>query len=127
MKRTMLILLLATWFLAGCNDSPEKTANETTDSSSIATGPENWKFGIALWTFHTFNFPQALDKVDSAGLSYIEPNTFHKAGPEFKDSMILQLSPDGIDKLKSLITKKGLKVESLYSWRLYYPIMEKAI
>jgi L-ribulose-5-phosphate 3-epimerase len=52
--------------------------------------------------------------VDSAGLKYIEPNTFHKTGPGLKDYMILQLSPAGIDKLKFIITQKGLTCESIY-------------
>ena len=105
--------------------------------TSIKTGKNNavsnWKFGIALWTFHPFNFPEALDKVDSAGLKYIEPNTFHNAGPEFKDSVIGQLSADGIAKLKSLIAKKGLKAESLYivgdstiaSWKKQFDIAKE--
>ena len=133
MKKSLVMLLFAAYVLFGCNDSPEKTTNESTDSSSVVNSPADWKFGIALWTFHTFNFPEALDKVDSAGLSYIEPNTFHKAGPEFKDSMILQLSADGIEKLKSIITSKGLKVESLYivgdstieSWKKQFEIAQK--
>ena len=86
-----------------------------------------------MWTFHTFNFPQALDKVDSAGLVYIEPNTFHKAGPELKDTVIGKLSTAGIDKLKTLISKKGLKIESLYivgdstiaSWKKQFDIAKQ--
>jgi sugar phosphate isomerase/epimerase len=69
---------------------------------------------VALWTFHTVDFPASLDKADSAGLKSIEPNTFHKAGPELKDSLILQLSPAGVNKLKSLIAKKGLICESIF-------------
>ncbi|MEP6846436.1 MAG: sugar phosphate isomerase/epimerase, partial [Panacibacter sp.] len=84
----------------------------------------------ALWTFHDVNFPKSLDKVDSAGITYIEPNTFHGAGPELKDSMIMQLSPAGIEKLKSLTAQKGLKIESLYivgdstiaSWKKQFDI-----
>src|SRR6476469_8345987 len=60
------------------------------------------------------NFPEALNKVDSAGLKYIEPNTFHKSGPELKDSLISQLSPAGINKIKALIAQKGLRCESIY-------------
>lgn len=75
---------------------------------------KDWKFGIALWTFHTVSFSQALDKVDSAGLKYIEPNNFTKTLPELKDSSLMQLSPSGIQKLKSLIAQRGLKCESVY-------------
>ena len=75
---------------------------------------QDWKFGIALWTFHTFSFSQSLDKVDSAGLKYIEPNNFTKTLPELKDSSLMKLSPEGIQKLRSLIEQRGLKCESVY-------------
>ena len=115
MKKTTLALLLLSFFFAACNNnaSPGNDSTDSTATSSIDPS-KDWKFGVALWTFHTFNFPESLDKVDSAGIKYIEPNTFHKTGPELKDSLILQLSPAGIDKLKSLIAKKGLHVESIY-------------
>ncbi|MEO7768250.1 MAG: hypothetical protein ABIS01_12520 [Ferruginibacter sp.] len=115
MKKTIVPLLCIALFFAACNGN-EQTKNNPADSTATVTvDPVNdWKFGVALWTFHTFNFPESLDKVDSAGLIYIEPNTFHKAGSELKDTLISKLSPAGIEKLKELITKKGLRVESLY-------------
>jgi L-ribulose-5-phosphate 3-epimerase len=114
MKKTIYLLLFLSIFFASCNNNNQQSANGTNDSTSTVDPAKDWKFGVALWTFHTVNFPQALDKVDSAGLKYIEPNTFHSAGPELKDSMIMQLSPAGIEKLKSLIAQKGLICESLY-------------
>ena len=115
MKKTTCLLLMVSLFFAACN-SGDQTAGTATDSTSVTTNDpaKDWKFGIALWTFHTFNFPESLDKVDSSGLKYIEPNTFHKAGPELKDSLIVQLSNAGIDKLKALIAQKGLIMKSIY-------------
>ena len=83
-------------------------------SAQSVNPAKDWKFGIALWTFHTFSFSQGLDKVDSAGIKYIEPNNFTKTLPELKDSSLMQLSPTGIQKLKSLIEQRGLKCESVY-------------
>ena len=135
MKKSILPFLLLAIFFAACNNAAQKTAAETDSAStSSAVDPaRDWKFGIALWTFHTVNFPESLDKVDSAGLSYIEPNTFHKAGPALKDTLVGQLSADGIDKLKALISKKGLKVESIYvngdstlqSWKKQFDIAKQ--
>ncbi|MES1217477.1 MAG: hypothetical protein ABUT20_18355, partial [Bacteroidota bacterium] len=134
MKQSILILFLAVVLLTSCNNSgTEKTADATVADSTTASTVDpakDWKFGVALWTFHTFNFPQSLDKVDSAGIKYIEPNTFHKAGPELKDSLILQLSPAGIEKLKQLVAQKGLMVKSIYivgdstilSWKKQFDI-----
>lgn len=115
MKRTILPLLLLSILFCACNNNQPEDKNSSDSIATSSVDPsKDWKFGVALWTFHTFNFPESLDKVDSTGIKYIEPNTFHKAGPELKDSMILQLSPAGIDKLKSLIAQKGLNVESIY-------------
>jgi sugar phosphate isomerase/epimerase len=115
MKKTILPLLLLSLFFAACNNNQTADTNSADSTATSSVDPsKDWKFGVALWTFHTVNFPQSLDKVDSAGIKYIEPNTFHKAGPELKDSMILQLSPAGIEKLKAMIAQKGLTAESVY-------------
>jgi len=132
MKNSAILLVLFTLFFVACGDNNAvntEPSTTTAESSSV----NDWKFGIALWTFHTVNFPESLDKVDSAGLKYIEPNTFHKAGPELKDSVIGQLSPEGIEKLKSMIASKGLKCESLYivgdstinSWKKQFDIAKQ--
>ncbi|MEP7109425.1 MAG: sugar phosphate isomerase/epimerase [Ferruginibacter sp.] len=118
MKRTIVTLLSIPLFFAACNSNQQANNGSATDSTAVAAvtvdPAKDWKFGVALWTFHTVNFPASLDLVDSAGLTYIEPNTFHKAGSELKDSMISKLSAAGIEKLKELIAKKGLKCESIY-------------
>jgi sugar phosphate isomerase/epimerase len=135
----MKILLYVCFFwliaLSACNQG-KTTADQATDTTTTHTNGDltkDWKFGVALWTFHTFNFPDALAKVDSAGLAYIEPNTFHKTGPALNDSLILQLSPAGIEKLKALIAQKGLKAESIYivgdstiqSWKKQFDIAKQ--
>jgi sugar phosphate isomerase/epimerase len=116
MKPTIALLTLITLTFVACNNNQASNATNTADSLSASSvdPAKDWKFGIALWTFHTVDFRQSLDKVDSAGLKYIEPNTFVKVGGELKDSAIGQLSPAGIDKLKSMIAQKGLMCESLY-------------
>lgn len=134
MKKINQLLLLATICFAGCNNMQSSGSNNDSTSTTSSVNPsQDWKFGVALWTFHDVNFPQSLDRVDSAGLVYIEPNTFHDAGPEFKDSTIGQLSMTSIDKLKAMIAQKGLKVESLYivgdstinSWQKQFDIAKE--
>ena len=97
-NHSVVLLLYASLFMPSCDDET-KTTNESNTTASPVDPAKDWKFGVALWTFHTVNFPESLEKVDSAGLKYIEPNTFHRAGPDLKDSMISQLSPAGIAKL----------------------------
>ncbi|MBV9963508.1 MAG: sugar phosphate isomerase/epimerase [Parafilimonas sp.] len=135
MKKTISFLLLATSIFVACNNSSQTSA--TTDSTNTATSTvdpsKDWKFGVALWTFHDVDFPTALNRVDSAGLVYVEPNTFVSAGADFKDSVIGQLSMAGIDKLKSMIAQRNLKAESLYivgdstidSWKKQFDIAKE--
>jgi sugar phosphate isomerase/epimerase len=105
-KTTSILACLALFFVA--------TAQSNKSGNASVNPARDWKFGVALWTFHTVSFSQALDKVDSAGLKYIEPNNFTRTLPELKDSSLMQLSPSGIIKLKSLIEQRGLKSESVY-------------
>ena len=131
-NHSVVLLLCASLFMTSCDDET-KTSNESNTTGSATDSAKDWKFGVALWTFHTVNFPESLEKVDSAGLKYIEPNTFHRAGPDLKDSMISQLSPAGIAKLRSMIAAKGLTCESLYivgdstinSWKKQFDIAKQ--
>jgi sugar phosphate isomerase/epimerase len=95
-------LLFGAIILTACNRTPSSEENK------------DWKLGVALYTFHTFSFPEALAKADSAGVAYVEGFTFGKAGADLDDSLVLQLSPYGIDKLKQLIKASGLHMESIY-------------
>ncbi|WP_221391725.1 sugar phosphate isomerase/epimerase [Dyadobacter sp. NIV53] len=101
---------------------------------SQKTDPKNdWKLGVAMYTFHTISFPEALAKVDSAGIDYIEGMTFHRSGPELKDSVISQLSPASVAKLKKLVADRGMKIESIYigggktvdSWKKEFEIAKE--
>jgi L-ribulose-5-phosphate 3-epimerase len=136
MKKTILPLLLIAAAFTACNNGTQTTDTAIADSSNTASAnnpAKDWKFGVALWTFHTVNFPESLDKADSAGLLYIEANTFHKAGPALKDTLVGELSANGIEKLKALIIKKGLKIESIYvngdstlqSWKKQFDIAKE--
>lgn len=109
MKSTNYFIAALFALLVAC--SPDKKNTETSTAESVTS---EWKLGVALWTFHTFNFPDAIARIDSSGLDYIELNTFHRAGPDLKDSLIGQLSPAGIEKLKSQLKERNLHVESVY-------------
>lgn len=112
MKRIIISVACATLILSLF--SSNKTADKYMSTEKSFSSIKDWKFGMALWTFHTFSFSQSLDKTDSAGLKYIEPNNFTKAGPELKDSMMMLLSPAGIQKVRSMIANRGLICESIY-------------
>jgi len=111
MKRSLILLVIGAILLASF---VSKRIVENSLKPDLIFAPKDWKFGVALWTFHTFSFVESLNKSDSAGVKYVEPNNFTKTGPELKDSVMMVLSPAGVKKVKEMIEKKGLKCESIY-------------
>jgi len=107
--RLFFILIMAAVF-ASCGSN--KTASNPEEEPADTSG--NLTLGVALWTFHNVDFPESLKMADSAGLKLVEANTFHKAGKELNDSLLGQLSPAGIEKLKGYAQQLGITVGSLY-------------
>jgi L-ribulose-5-phosphate 3-epimerase len=107
--RLLLTLMISAVFAScGANKTASTPEAEATDSSG------NLTLGVALWTFHNVDFPESLKMADSAGLKIVEANTFHKTGKELNDSLLGQLSPAGIEKLKDYAQQLGMTVGSLY-------------
>lgn len=105
-------MLAALLFAGMCSCDSNKTA--TNSDAASADSSYHWDLGVALWTFHNVDFPESLKMTDSAGLKLVEPNTFHKAGKELNDTLLGQLSPAGIEKLKAYAASHGIKIGSLY-------------
>jgi sugar phosphate isomerase/epimerase len=106
----LMSLLLAGGFIACDSNKPATDSASTADADSSY----HWNLGVALWTFHNVDFPESLKMADSAGLKLVEPNTFHKTGKELNDSLVGQLSPAGIQKLKDYAAQHGITIGSLY-------------
>ena len=104
-----ILLIAATLVSCGSNKTASNDEAGVTDSSSA-----NLKLGVALWTFHNVDFPESLKMADSAGLKLVEANTFHKTGKELNDSLVNQLSPAGLEKLKGYAQQHGITIGSLY-------------
>ncbi len=114
MKILSFLFLTVLACLLSCLNIHSSGSNNDLTGAEITDTAQGWKFGVGLYTFHDVDFVTALNKIDSTGLVYIEPTTFHNAGPEFKNLTISQLSVPDIEKLKQMIAQKGLKVESIY-------------
>jgi sugar phosphate isomerase/epimerase len=114
--RQSLRWLAAILFVATVSCNSDENNQNTTENNSNADSSlsHQWKLGIALWTFHTVDFPTSLAQVDSCEVRYIEPNTFHATGKELKDTLLGQLSPAGLEKLNAYVHDRGLEVGSLY-------------
>jgi L-ribulose-5-phosphate 3-epimerase len=110
MTHRLLIILIISSVFAACGQN--KTASNP--EANITDSATNLTLGVALWTFHNVDFPESLKMADSAGLKLVEANTFHKTGNELNDSLLGQLSPAGIDKLKGYAQQHGMTIGSLY-------------
>ncbi|MGV3560222.1 sugar phosphate isomerase/epimerase family protein [Larkinella arboricola] len=115
------VCFLTFWILVGTNGFAQqkkktggKAAGRSKTTANGSADPKNWKLGVALYTFNQFTFPEQLAKADSAGLKFVEGYTFGKAGAALKDSLIMNLSSAGIEKLRQQVSDRGLLMESVY-------------
>ena len=119
MKKIAILLLgfICIITLTQCNSTTSKT-DTTTDSTSVATSDSNnvtanWKLGVQMWTFRMFPFADALDKVDSAGIKYIEAFWGQPLGAGMKDSFGIRMSDESKAKLKKLLQQKGISIVAM--------------
>ena len=92
------------------NVTTGSTAESKTDSSNVTA---NWKIGIQMWTFNHFTFTDALAKVDSAGVKYIEAFFGQPLGGGMKDSFGTRMSADSRAKLKQMLQSKGISIVAM--------------
>jgi sugar phosphate isomerase/epimerase len=120
MKKIALSLtaLLCMILLTQCNSTGSKTDSATTDSTAMKASDStdvtsNWKLGVQMWTFRMFTFADALDKVDSAGVKYIEAFWGQPLGAGMKDSFGIKMSDESKAKLKQLLQQKGISIVAM--------------
>ncbi len=120
MKKIALSLagLLCMIVLTQCNSTGSKTDSGTADSTAMKTSDStdvtaNWKLGVQMWTFRMFTFAEALDKVDSAGVKYIEAFWGQPLGEGMKDSFGIRMSDESKAKLKQLLRQKGISIVAM--------------
>jgi sugar phosphate isomerase/epimerase len=119
MKKISFALLSFVCMMAfiQCNSSDSKkatdadsTAAQISDTGSVTS---NWKIGVQMWTFRMFTFAEALDKVDSAGVKYIEAYWGQPLGAGMKDSFGIRMSDDSKSRLKQLLQSKGVSIVAM--------------
>jgi len=103
--------------LTRCNSTSTKTAanadstaTQTLDTSNVTA---NWKIGVQMWTFRMFTFAEALDKVDSAGVKYIEAFWGEPLGAGMKDSFGVRMSDASKAKIKQMLQSKGISIVAM--------------
>ena len=86
----------------------------TTAQNNVTKGTVGWKLGLALYSYNASSLPEQLLFAKKSGVKFIEGFSFGQAGAELKDSIIMNLSPVGLLKIKELIKQSGLQMESMY-------------
>jgi sugar phosphate isomerase/epimerase len=122
MKRFAAILLPVLFIIciSSCNGSPSSASSSDSssvksDTSSIQTASSSgstagFKLGVQMWTFMKFSFTDALNKVDSTGIKYIEAFIGQRLGGNMHGSFGFDMTKETRDTLKSLLQKKGIQI-----------------
>ena len=92
-----------------------------------------WNMGVALYSFNRFSFADALDKAAIAGVNYVEGFAFHNLGEEFNGKTMASTTKDDIRKMKEMLSKKNLKMQSMYvsgakneaDWKHYFELAKE--
>lgn len=98
---------------SGTNSST--TATEKTEQDSSVTYPEEklgWKLGAQAYTFRLYTFAEALDKIDSADLRYVEAFPGQTIGAGNEEKMGYTLSEEGRALVKKLLNDHNITLHA---------------
>ncbi|QNF32537.1 sugar phosphate isomerase/epimerase [Adhaeribacter swui] len=131
MKNFLLTTLAVCCLTVSCNtkNNSDSTATSTTtaDSTTIALGtadstgatqgqnPEEalgWKLGAQAYTFNRFTFAEAVDKIKSCGLSYVEAFPGQTIGGGIEGKMEPKMPAEKRQQILKMLQDKGVKMVS---------------
>jgi len=82
-------------------------------SAQAQHGPENkagWKLGAQAYTFRLFTFAEALKKIDSCGLKYVEAYPGQTIGGGIEGKMDFKMDAAKRSEVKALLKKYGITI-----------------
>jgi sugar phosphate isomerase/epimerase len=115
-----IISALGILAITSCNSN--SSSGESADAAAVATdsaapvsvgSTENFKLGVQMWTFRMFSLTDALNKVDSAKIKYIEAFWGQKLGGDMKGEFGIKMSAEDREKLKKLLQSKGITIVAM--------------
>jgi len=110
------IVLSLSLFMACGNNAPATsgtTDSVATKADSTPRVTDDWKLGVQLWTFRMFTITEALQKVDSCGIKYVEAFWGQALGGETKDTFGIRMTQSGRDKLKDLLKSHNMQMVAM--------------
>ena len=107
MRTTLCLLIALAIFCSGCNSGQQKSSEQ--DSTKSEPG---WKLGIQLWTFNISTFYDAIDRVDSCDIKYIEAFPGQKLSKTDSTGFGPDMSAAQRDSVKALLQRRGVTITS---------------
>ncbi|MEO6317082.1 MAG: sugar phosphate isomerase/epimerase [Chitinophagaceae bacterium] len=108
----VLAIVAALLVCFACNNNETAAAGATAKDSTVKV-TDNWKLGVQLWTFRMFTIAEALQKVDSCGVKYVEAFWGQALGGESKDTFNVKMTQAGRDKLKELLKSHNIQMVAM--------------
>ncbi|NGM61098.1 sugar phosphate isomerase/epimerase [Sphingobacterium sp. SGG-5] len=105
--KNTLPFLVVIFFVAGC-----ATSSRTKTSSSHPEESLGWHLGSQAYTFKNFTFTEALDKIDSCGLRYVEAYSGQEIGGGIDEKMGPRMSERSKQYVRALLKKKNITLEA---------------
>src|SRR5690606_31804696 len=100
------LALVAGIALSSCSSGTTSSSTQVEDTVQDTIGyPEehlNWKLGAQAYTFRLFTFAEALDKIDSAELRFVEAFPGQIVGAGNEEKLTYTLSEEGRDLVRNL-------------------------
>lgn len=105
---------------SGTNDSSADTANTSSaeaessvqDTDDYPEEQLNWKLGAQAYTFRMFTFAEALDKIDSADLRYVEAFPGQTVGAGSDEKLTYTLSEEGRELVRKLLKEHDITLHA---------------
>lgn len=92
--------------------SSKLTSNQSTANSSNPEVSLGWKLGAQAYTFNRFSFTEALSKIDSCGLRYVEAYPQQVIGGGITEKMDYKMSAASKLYLQNLLKSKNIRLIS---------------
>jgi len=117
MKNAIYLLALAVTFSA-CNNTNSQLATETAvshESHRDQPMPEDqlgWDLGAGSYSFKSFTFFEALDKIDSCGLKNVEGFPGHTIGEGIEEKLDYRMDLSLREKVLARLQEKGIRMNA---------------
>jgi sugar phosphate isomerase/epimerase len=110
----LAVFVFACITLSACNNGTVTSSSNmdtTTFANDSSSGSTNgFKLGLQMWTFRMFTFTEALNKVDTAGITNIEAFWGQKLGGGMPGEFGADMNTDTRNKLKKLLKEKQVRI-----------------